>query len=727
MKLCNIITAIAVGMIGWQTGVAAPEDDYPGFYADVPWGIPAGLEADTVPTKYAPSTAPMGYNPWCREADCKTGWKTAQEIIRDITNETVADAVDQRDAAEHIFYMVRDRIKLEDIEFLSGYSAWKYRAGNTTSKAALMVSMARSAKIPARFVIRDNTSVQLSSTGYNSDDSTGTSDNANLDPAAFGNQHVYAEVNINGEWIAADPAWDSQLAGVLDIAKFSEALVSVSAKGGPNSGLHTTALPDEFVAQQELQCSAGDNINPASYNEAMEHMTAPPMQGCRYWRDVSSELNQFLKNNRYRASTRDMASIAAYGIAELQEARDIYGSNHGNGTDFQLMTNAMDQLKNAQKALGKGKVDDALANFAAAEAKIMDISYIYDDDGHMDNEGLLEIRYSLALYTRQGATDAYVSFTEANPETINNSQRVDNIGLNWQTTYGFDAEHWAYVTDPWTQVADYVPVTQPHPAGLTLGCSELQPPIPGKGDWHCDPSLDGYILESLLIQFYAFFQPMKISAVDDDNYTIVFNPRCTFLEYSYPGAPVPPCADAANPSILLDGDGRKFDPATTAWTFEAPVYSDRGAFFNNIPVYSIAGSNGIPDFFETTLAQYLRMISMMGMYEFQREQGRINNLHVCNQLLDDNPDIACAAVFAMENNIARDTIHLIADLGVQQIAFDPSNLAKASFTDQGYAWEVGKYIDASSNPNMTLRMMDAPGVNLVDGMVDAVEAELANP
>ena len=62
MKLCNIITAIAVGMIGWQTGVAAPEDDYPGFYADVPWGIPAGLEADTVPTKYAPSTAPMGYN-----------------------------------------------------------------------------------------------------------------------------------------------------------------------------------------------------------------------------------------------------------------------------------------------------------------------------------------------------------------------------------------------------------------------------------------------------------------------------------------------------------------------------------------------------------------------------------------------------------------------------------------------------------------------------------------
>jgi hypothetical protein len=707
--------------------MAGPEDDYPGFYADVAWGIPDGLEDYTVPTKYAPSTASIGYNPWCKQTDCKTGWKTAQELIRDFTNETVAGALDQRDAAEQIFYRVRDLVKIEDIAYLSGFSAWKYRAANKTSKAALMISMARSAKLPARFVIRDDTSVQLKSAGYNSDEPTSTVDNAVLDPAAFGDQHVYVEVNINGDWVAADPAWDSQMAGVVDIAKFGEALVSVSAKGGPNQGTRVAALPDDFVAGQTLQCSTGDPVDPATYVEAMDHMTAPPQAGCRYWRDVSSPLNQFTKNVRYRGGTRDMASVAAFGIAELQEARDLSDNGHGVGSDFQLMTNAMDQLKKALRALGKGKVDDARDNFATAEEKIAAVSFLYDDSSMIDNEGIMEVRYSLALYSRQGATQAYVAFHEANPRTINNTQRIDNIGLNWQAAYGFDEEHWAYVTDPFTLIADYVPVTTPHPAGLTLGCNDVMTPPAGKGDWHCHPSLDPYIFESLLIRFYGSFQPMNIQAIDDDNFTILFNPRCTFTDVSFPAAPLPPCPDTLNPSVLLDGEGRKYDPDSITWSYDPPLFSDRGPFFNSIPVYSKAGANGVPDFFEQTLAQYMRMIGMMGMFEFQREQGRIDDLHICNRILDADPNAACMGVFAMENDIAEDTIHIMADLGVERLAFDPGNLAKATFTDQGYAWEVGRYIDSSSNPDMTFRIVDAPGVVIVDGIIDEVEAELANP
>jgi hypothetical protein len=55
MKLRNIMTATAIGLIAWQTGAAAPEDDYPDFYTSVPWSIPAGMEASTVPTAYAPT------------------------------------------------------------------------------------------------------------------------------------------------------------------------------------------------------------------------------------------------------------------------------------------------------------------------------------------------------------------------------------------------------------------------------------------------------------------------------------------------------------------------------------------------------------------------------------------------------------------------------------------------------------------------------------------------
>jgi hypothetical protein len=720
-----------MSLLAWQTGAAAPEDDWPDFYADVPWSIPAGEEAYTVPTKHAPTMMDTTYNPWCKQADCKTGWKNQREIIRDFTNETIHGSTDRRDAAEHIFYRVRDLVKLEDIDFLSGYSAWKYRAGNSASKAALVVAMARSAKIPARFVVHENATVQLNSTGYNSDDSTSTLDNANISPADFGSQHVYAELLIEGKWLAADPAWDSGLAGVLNIARFNEALVSVEVPNGKDGKPVIGAdLPDTLVASREMQCTPGTNVDPATYNEAMDHMTAPPMQGCRYWRDTSSALNQFTKNVRYRATVRDAADVAMYGIAELQEARDIIkngGSMHGNNSEYKELTWAKDDLEMALEAIGNGDDAGAMALFQSAESRIMGLSFIYDDEAHIDNEGLLEVRYSLALHSRQGATEAYVAFHEANPETINNTQRVDNIGLNWQTTYGFDAQHWAYVTDPFTQINDYVPVSTPHPAGLTLGCNDVMPAPAGKGDWHCHPSLSGYILENLLIQFYGFFQPMKIFAVDDDNYTIAFNPRCTFLEYNYMIPAAMHCGSANNPAVLVDGEGVQYDPATTSWTFEEPLFSDRGSFFNSIPVYSIPGANGIPDFFETTLSQYLRMISMMGLYEFQREEGRIDDLHVCNRLLDSNADLACMGVFAMENNIAEDAIKLIADLGVQRIAFDPGNLAKATFTDQGYAWEVGNYINDSSNPAMTLRILEAPGVALVDGMVDAVEAELDNP
>jgi hypothetical protein len=697
------------------------------FYADVPWDIPAGMEDYTVPTKYAPGTSALGYNPWCRQADCTTGFKTAQEIVRDFTQDAVAGATSQSGAAERIFYKVRDYIKLEDTRALGAHTAWKYRVGNPTMKASLMIAAARSAKIPARYVIREGT-VTPNRLGYNADNSTSLADNAALDPEVFNNEHVYAEVWINEEWIAADPAWDSELAGVLDIARFGEALVSVKAKAGPNSGTRAAELPDEFIENQPHPYKLGENIDPATYDEAAENLTAPPQFGYQYWRDASSPLNQFLANHRYRATIRDMASVAEFGIAELQELRDISAPGMGN-SDFILATNAMDQLKQALKDLGKGKTEDARAHFATAEGKIRDLSFFYDDASVFDNLAAMRLRYALALYTRQGGSEGMVIFHEANPPTIDVLPRIDNIGLNWQTTYGFDTTHWAYVTDPFTQIADYVPVTTPHPAGITLGCNDVMPAPPGKGDWHCDASLESYIFENLLIQLYGSFQPMKIGAVDDDNYTVAFNPKCTFIKRSYPGAPVMNCPDETNPAVLVDGRGRRYDPSVVSWDFDAPVFSDRGPFFNSIPVYSIAGSNGIPDFFEQTTSQYMRMIRMMGAYEFQRERGILDDMQICNRFIDQQPGAACMGVFAMDNQVAEDTIRIMADLGVQDLAFDPGNLAKATFTDQGYAWEVGRYIAASSNPGMNLRIVEAPTFDpaFVDGVVDALEAELAKP
>ena len=704
MRLRNIISVMSIGLIAWQTGAAAPEDDYPDFYTSVAWSIPAGMEASTVPTAYAPTAnTNQRYTPYCVDATCTpdpsdtsmmkiTRFKTAHANIRDFTADTIAGAADQRAAAKAIFYEVRDLVQLEDMGFLGAYGAWKYRAGNNVSKTSLLVAMARSAKIPARYVIREGTAAP-NSLGYNAADSTALTDDSTLDPAVFGTQHVYAEVNINGEWIAADPTWNAGLAGAFDIARFGEALVSVDSKGGPNAGERADELPADFVASQPHPYLDG-NIDPATYNEDKLQETAPPQLGYLYWRNATSPMNLFIKNVRYRSTVRDMESAANYGIAELQQYRDQTASGTA---DHKAATNSLDQLKQALKALGKGKTADALANFESAEAKVREVSTFYD------NLDLQRIRYTLAGFTRENAEFALMKFQEANPETMNILERNDNLGLNWQVLYGFDSDHWIW------DGTTYVEGTGP--LDIELGCNDLDY-VPGV--WTCDPSLEQYILENLFIGFYASFGiPMKISTIDEDNYTVLFDPKNVFLN---PMAPPP--------EVLVDGDGVQYDPAGA--DFDHTAYGV-GAFMNTIPVYSIPGANGIPDFFEAASAGAFRMWRMTGGYEYQRERQTPDDMHNCNKLLDTYPDYSCRAIFAMDNQVARDTINRAADMGAQKIILDSGNLVAADFTDLGYGWEIGRYIAESSNPAMQLQIKGAQSTypSMINSVVDFVAAELA--
>ena len=115
MKWRNIILATSVGLLGFQLASAAPEDDNPDFYTSVPWSIPAGLEAYTVPTTYAPTAnTNQRYTPYCVDATCTpdpsdtsmmkiTRFKTAHANIRDFTADTIAGAADHRAAAKAIF------------------------------------------------------------------------------------------------------------------------------------------------------------------------------------------------------------------------------------------------------------------------------------------------------------------------------------------------------------------------------------------------------------------------------------------------------------------------------------------------------------------------------------------------------------------------------------------------------------------------------------------------
>jgi hypothetical protein len=702
-----IVLVASLAVLGIQLPAnASPEGDNPDYYSSVPWSIPAGLEDFTVPTKYAPTANKnQRYTPYCVDATCTpdpsdttmmkiTRFKTAHANIRDFTAETIAGAADQREAAKAIFYRVRDLIQLEDVDFLGAYGAWKYRAGSPTAKASLLIAMARSAKIPARYVIREAT-VTPRHLGYNAANSTGLTDDSTLDPAVFNSEHVYAEVNINGEWIAADPAWNAGLAAAFETARFGEELKSVKKQGG--QATRVAELPDEFVDRQPHPYLIGQTIDSATYSEDALHSTAPPQLGYLYWRDANSPLNLYIKNMRYRSTVRDMSGVANYGIAELQQYRD---QTPVGTADFMAATNAMDQLKQALKDLGKGKTEQALVRFESAETGVRAVSTFYD------NLDLQQVRYRLAGFTRQNAEFAFLKFQEANPPTMNINERNDNVGLNWQVLYGFDDDHWLWDGTTYVEGAG--------PLGIELGCND-QDYVPGT--WSCSAGVHPYIIENLLISFYASFGiPFKITDIDDDNYTVLFDPKNVFLN---PMAPPP--------EVLVDGDGGQYDPAGADFDNTAPF--GVGAFFNNIPVYSIPGANGIPDFFEGASAGSFRMFRMMGGYEFQRERQTPDDMHNCNTLLDMYPDYSCTAIFAMDNQVAKDTIERAADQGAQKLILDTGNLVEADFTDLGYGWEIGRYIAASSNPAMEFRIKGAQSYQqtFIDGVVDYVEAELARP
>jgi len=126
-KYLNFFISLSI-IFGFGISVqAAPEDDYPNFYADVTWDIPAGMEDYTVPTKFAPSTDGItGFNPFCKEADCggdhgEPEFKTIHDYIRDYTEETIAGATTPEEAAKKIFYEVRDFIEYENIDFFGAF------------------------------------------------------------------------------------------------------------------------------------------------------------------------------------------------------------------------------------------------------------------------------------------------------------------------------------------------------------------------------------------------------------------------------------------------------------------------------------------------------------------------------------------------------------------------------------------------------------------------------
>jgi len=659
------VLPIFIVLVFQVTAYATPEEDYPIFYAAVPWSIPDGKEANTVPTKFAPSTDDFtGFNPFCKEADCggvsapEPEFKTIHDYIRDYTEKTIDGAITPEEAAKKIFYEVRDFIEYENIDFFGAFFAYRYKVGNAGMKASLANAMYRSAKIPARLVIQPG-KVTPKYLGYNYANNTELTDNSTLDSALFGSHHIYGEVYLNGEWVASDPAWDSGLADAFEIARFGEKLKSVKKKGAK---IVAVDYPDAFLAAQPHPYLFNQNVNPATYDEAVEQ------KKYLYFRAFDDLLNRYLKNVRYRSTSRSMAGVAAYGIAELQEVRHLL---QPGSSDFITATHAKDNLEQALKDIGKGKTADAKVKLAAAEDSVCQLSVFWDD---LD---IMMLRTRIAYFTRQGDV-AVLKGQEANPTTYNVSEPYDNSILNWQVLYGYDE---------WTT-----------------------------------PAMEGYILENLYIQMYkSYGVPMKIDTIIDDNYTVLIDP--TNLS--------PQAGDV--PDVLVDHFGNLYDPTTIPWEFDG-LTSGYTPFLSseNTAVYSMPVPNGFPDLFEADGNARVGRYFMMGGRGWQRERQDPDDHTVANRFLDKYSDIAYFPIFAMDNDVARDTVDRIGESGATKLLFNGGNNLVADFTYLGYEWEIKKYIaegiaEGRYN-NLEYIQVETYGMTdvYIEGFVDALEAEMDN-
>jgi hypothetical protein len=626
---------------------------YANFYADVSWNIPSGMEAYTVPTKFAPSTdGTTGFHPFCKQADCSDGFKTIHDYIRDYTEETIGDASSPREAAEKIFYEVRDTILYEDIDFFGAFFAYRFKRGNSGMKASLVNAMCRSAKIPARLVIQAAV-IQPKYLGYNATNGTSLINDTTLDAAEFGSYHVYSELYLGNEWVAADSTWDSELADAFEIARFGEAQKSVKGSG-PKTVV--ADYPEDFLSAQPHPYLFNQNVDPATFNEDEEVIKYI------YFTSRTNALNNYLKNVRYKSTSNTLAGVCAHGVAELDEIADLFQEGTG---DFQKAAGAKKKLESALTKIEQNKIEDAIEKMVEAENKIHEISTFWDD------VEILTLRYRLASQTRQGNT-AIIAPSEANPPLYDVVQPFDNATLGWQHLYGFDT---------WT-----------------------------------DPSMAGYIMENLYIGMFGMYGvPMKISSITEDSHTILFDPTNR----------VPDPGDV--PAVLMDHFGNSYDPDTIVYEYDGLVMG-YGPFLQSEPVYSMAGSNGFPDFFEAVSNDRLTRYMTSGGWEWQRARQWPDDMNVANQLLDTHPDVNVNFFWGMDNQVFEEVVHRIADSGAENIILNVGNSLYAWYTWGGYLWELGNYIASSSNP--ALNVVEAPvhGKHdvYIQGVVDGIEAEMEN-
>lgn len=127
----------------------------------------------------------LGKTPFCDPTDPDITSRV-KEVVR---------SSEGRDAAEKLFEWVRENIAYYVIGLESAAGTLRRREGCCLAKTNLLVAMARAAGIPARYYIFNG---RLAS--------------PDEEIAAVRLLHLVPELQVDGEWLSGDPAYESSLA-----------------------------------------------------------------------------------------------------------------------------------------------------------------------------------------------------------------------------------------------------------------------------------------------------------------------------------------------------------------------------------------------------------------------------------------------------------------------------------------------------------------------------------
>jgi hypothetical protein len=255
------------------------------------------------------------------------------------------------------------------------------------------------------------------------------------------------------------------LADAFAIPRFGDKCTNFNASG---TAVRDTDYINSYLAAQTHPYLFNQAVNPATYNEDVEADTY------LYFRSRVSSLNQYLKNVRYRSTMKKIDGVCNYGLAELEQFKDLAASDN----DKKIIDNSKASLKAALDNLKKGNATTAKSSMVSAQNYLHQISTFWND------EDILTLRYRLATLTNMGKKIGIIAPSEANPPTYDLIEPFDNVLLNWQVLYGYD-------------------------------------------EWD-DPGMRNYILENLYIDMFAMMgMPMKISSITEDTHTILFDPTNT--------------------------------------------------------------------------------------------------------------------------------------------------------------------------------------------------------